>query len=74
MRKKTFTLLSAPFTAAVAGDFDSAVFEGSNFCKKSSPSFIRETTRVSVVCDDGIFIFPKESRACEAPDRGRALE
>jgi hypothetical protein len=25
-RKKTFTLLSAPFTAAIACDFDSAVF------------------------------------------------
>ena len=59
--------------AAVACDFDSAVFEGSNFCKKSSPSYVRGTTRVSVVCDDGRFIFPKESRACEAPDRGEGV-
>ena len=44
------------------------------FVKRALPLTVRGTTPVSVVCDDGRFIFPKESRACEAPDRGRELE
>ena len=71
--QENFHTLFRAFSVSVACDFDNAVFYGSNFCKKSSPSYVRGTTRVSVVCDDGRFIFPKESRACEAPDRGEGV-